>query len=323
MRLRAMLRRSRLAPSRRRAAACSRARRRDRRRPRRACRAWFAPAPETWCRTCRLQSRRPSPAFRRPRAQAAWRGDSPRSSILNPARAARAHRASESLQRKVGGRISLAHGARDKNLGGAIGARGSTALEQEPPGFALLLGPGVEALAGRKALPAAKRHGRCLAVGSAVLRRDAWLARLYHPRIRQSDHRGGRIPGGLAGLIAQLVEGLLSVLHIALEAIRAFIEPTAQSVDKASLLRGRAWRRLHGGRRNIGRRTGVLAVGGAHENKRTDNGHGRDRHVSYAFVKVPPPETDHSIPVVAPASSLRRSHGESEEPGNTRECQNR
>src|SRR3974390_2672726 len=221
------------------------------------------------------------------------------------------------MQRKGGGKISRAHGARDKDLGGAIGTRGSATLEQEPPGFALLLGAGIEALAGREALPAAKGHGRRLAVGSAVLRGDARLARLYDPRIRQSDHRGGRIPGALAGLIAELVEGLLSVLHVALEAIGAFIQPAAQSVDKASLLRGRAWRRLHRGRRNIGRRTGVLALGGAHENECTGDGHGRDRHASYAVVKVPPPEAEHSIPVVAPGSTLRRSHGENEEPGNT------
>ena len=41
-----------------------------------ACRACAAPAPGTWCRTCRRRSGRRSPAGRRPRARAAWRGGS-------------------------------------------------------------------------------------------------------------------------------------------------------------------------------------------------------------------------------------------------------
>src|SRR5271166_4255696 len=136
---------------------------------------------------------------------------------------------------------SLAHRARDEDLSGALGAAGRTAFEQEPSGFALLLGAGIEAFAGLKPLAAAKRHGRRLAVRSAVVRRSARLARIHDSCVRKSDHGGGRILRGFARLAAELIELVLSALHIGLEATRPFFQPVAQRIDKAGLLGRGGW----------------------------------------------------------------------------------
>src|SRR5262249_12601831 len=80
---------------------------------------------------------------------------------------------------------------------------------------------GVEALAGLESLAAAGGGGRRLAIGGAVLRHRATLARDHDARVRQSHDRVGRILGGVAGLLAELIEGRLRALQVGLESGRA------------------------------------------------------------------------------------------------------
>jgi hypothetical protein len=106
----------------------------------------------------------------------------------------------------------------------------------------LLLGLGVEALAGGKSLAAAGRHRRGLAIGPAARRHRTALVHRHDAHIRQSDHRAGRILGGVAGLVRQLVEGLLRVLQIESESRGAVAEPTAEGIDEGGALRIRRGR---------------------------------------------------------------------------------
>src|SRR5262249_48076438 len=61
----------------------------------------------------------------------------------------------------------------------------------------------------------------------------AALAQGHHARVRQSDDRVGRILGGVAGLLAELIECRLRALQIRLELGRAFVEPMPDRIDEA------------------------------------------------------------------------------------------
>src|SRR5712691_5507770 len=139
------------------------------------------------------------------------------------------------------GMLLLAHRAGDENLGRTFAGVGRAALEQDLR-RAFLLGLGVEALAGLKSLAAAERDGCRRAIGSAVLRRRAALARRHRTRIRQSDDRAGRLLGGLARPVAELIDLLLRALHVGLELGCALFQPAAEHVDEAGL-EGRIGRR--------------------------------------------------------------------------------
>src|SRR6476620_11433970 len=125
----------------------------------------------------------------------------------------------------------LAHRARDEYLRPAFGVVGRATLEQELC-RTLQLRLGIEALAGPESLAAAECIDRRLAVGTAVLRRCAALARRYDPGIGQSDHCIGRILGGVARLSSQFVEGLLRTLHIRSELSRSLVQPTAERFNQ-------------------------------------------------------------------------------------------
>src|SRR6185295_6809144 len=148
---------------------------------------------------------------------------------------------------------SLAQHARDERLGAAFDLAWRAAAEQDLC-RALLLGLGIEALAGGKSLAAAGRRRRGLAIGPAARRHRTALVYRHDAHIRQSDHRAGRILGGVAGLVRQLVEGLLRVLQIESEPRGAVAEPTANGVDKA----GPALEIRHPGRRQIGSALALL-----------------------------------------------------------------
>src|SRR5262249_48981344 len=91
---------------------------------------------------------------------------------------------------------------------------------------------------------------RRLAIGGAVLRRRAAFAHGQDARVRQSYDRVGRILGGVAGLLAELIECRLRALQIRLEPGRALVEPMADRIDEAwgrTGIRRRCRRRIGGG----------------------------------------------------------------------------
>jgi hypothetical protein len=102
----------------------------------------------------------------------------------------------------------LAHRACDENLGPTLAVVRRAAFEQQAR-RALVLGLGVETLAGLKALAPAQRHRRALAVGTADLRDHTALARGEDARIGQPDDRARRFLGGVARLVPELAERLL------------------------------------------------------------------------------------------------------------------
>src|SRR5262245_8388522 len=146
----------------------------------------------------------------------------------------------------------LAHRARHKNLGRTFRIVRRAALEQNLH-RAFMLRLGVEAFAGLESLAAAGGSGGRLAIGGAVLRHGAALAHGHDARVRQSHDRVGRILGGVAGVLAELIECRLRALQIRLELARGFVEPMADRIDEAwaktgirrwiggGLDRGRAW----------------------------------------------------------------------------------
>src|SRR5215831_3511472 len=143
----------------------------------------------------------------------------------------------------------LAHRARHENLGRTFRIVRGAALEQDLR-RAFVLRLGVEAFAGLESLAAAGGSGRRLAIGGAVLRHRAALARGHDACVRQSHDRVGRILGGVAGLLAELIERRLRALQIRLEPGRALVEPMADRIDEArpeNGIRRRCRRRIGGG----------------------------------------------------------------------------
>src|ERR1700704_1709836 len=134
----------------------------------------------------------------------------------------------------IAARRSLAHRARDENLGWTLRIVRSAALEEHLR-RAFLLGLGVEAFAGLKSLPAAERNRRRRAIRGAVLRRGAALARRDRARTWQRDNRTGRLLGGLTRPAAELIGLFLRALHVGLELARTLLEPAAEHVDEARL----------------------------------------------------------------------------------------
>src|SRR5215813_807422 len=143
----------------------------------------------------------------------------------------------------------LAHRARHENLGRAFRVIRRAALEQDLR-RAFVLRLGVEAFAGLESFAAAGRAGRRLAIGGTVLRHRAALAHGHDARVRQSHDRVGRTLGGVAGLLAELIERRLRALQIRLEPGRALVEPMADRIDEArpeNGIRRRCRRRIGGG----------------------------------------------------------------------------
>src|SRR5262249_27291396 len=143
----------------------------------------------------------------------------------------------------------LAHRARHENLGRAFRIVRGAALEQDLR-RTFMLRLGVEALAGLESLAAAGGSGRRLAIGGAGLCHRAALAHDHDARVRQSHDRVGRILGGVAGLLAELIECRLRALQIRLESGRALVEPMADRIDEArpeNGIRRRCRRRSGGG----------------------------------------------------------------------------
>src|SRR6516165_10682921 len=143
----------------------------------------------------------------------------------------------------------LAHRARHENLGRTFRIVRGAALEQDLR-RAFVLRLGVEAFAGLESLAAAGGSGRRLAIGGAVLRHRAALARGHDACVRQSHDRVGRILGGVAGLLAELIERRLRAMQIRLEPGRALVEPMADRIDEArpeNGIRRRCRRRSGGG----------------------------------------------------------------------------
>src|SRR5262249_3857528 len=130
------------------------------------------------------------------------------------------------------GKPLLADGAGDENLGRAFGIVGGTAFEQEL-GRTFLLGLRVEASAALESFAATERNRRRRAVGAAVAGRRTALASGQGAGIRQSDDGAGRLLGGVARLAAELVDVLLSALHVRFELARALFHPAAKGVDEA------------------------------------------------------------------------------------------
>src|SRR5215813_11396668 len=214
----------------------------------------------------------------------------------------------------------LAHRARHENLGRTFRIVRGAALEQDLR-RAFVLRLGVEAFAGLESLAAAGGSGRRLAIGGAVLRHRAALAHGHHARVRQSDDRVGRILGGVAGFLAELIECRLRALQIRLELGRAFVEPMPDRIDEAWAKTGiRRW--IGGGLAwllawNIaGRPQGLCGGRGQAERAR---GHHRARdgceRASLKYFRM----AGHPGPVdVTAARRLGGTRGKNEERGNLR-----
>jgi len=114
-------------------------------------------------------------------------------------------------------RLLLTHRAGDEKLCRTFGVVGGTALEQHLR-RTLLLGLGVEALAGLETFAATKRDGGGLAIGRAILRPRTALTAASRARTRQSNHA---------------VDLILRALHSRFELARAVFQPAVELVDES------------------------------------------------------------------------------------------